>query len=252
LDPDLAEVQARRFAFAPERNAYHRLQLARILFDTGRVEEGWQVLQPTRDPAVFEGSRVWEILGAIELARGHLLRGDTDSARELATASLEEQVLSGKFPHVVAALIAQLERRAGNLGAALAVLDRAVALAPGPVELPAATLLWRRALVHHALGEPARARADLDVARPVLAGLPLRLLELLGCLATEALVTTDPAREALLLGCIDAHRKSWVLPQDLDEDLAPLRAQLALTQPDDLAAGRSLAPHLAAELASTA
>ena len=248
LDPDRAEEQARRFAFAPERHAHHRVRLARVLFDTGRVEEGWAVLQPTRAPDAFGGLRGWEVLGDIELARGLLLRGESTQAHELASASLHEQTLFGVVPHVAAALVGQLEQRAGDLPAAHKALDGAVTQAPEPSELPAATLLWRRALVHHLLGDSARAEDDLRQAASVLAGLPLQVLELLGCLATGAVTANAPERAATLLGCVQAHRSSWVLPQDLDDLLSPLGTALAASHPDALDAGRLLSPLQAAGL----
>jgi predicted ATPase/class 3 adenylate cyclase len=246
VDPDRAEEQARRHALATKGSVPHRPLLARILMDLGRADEALEVLGPTQAPDAFEGVRPAELYCLGDLARCHLMRGETDRARELATASLEELIALGAVPNTAASLLARLEVRAGNLEAALAVLDRVIDLTSGQHGYLPASMQWRRALVHHALDDAARANADLEAARPVLAALPLMLLELLGCLGTEALVTTDPARAALLLGNIEANRKSWVLPQDLDGALAPLLAQLSISHPETLLAGGSLAPHVAA------
>lgn len=246
-DPLAAEEAARRFIGAP-MDGVHRVRLARVLFDTGRSAEAWETLAPVQDPGCFQGVRVWELHGLTELARAHLVRGDSGTALKLATEALEGQVAIGATRHEAAMVLARLERREGRAADAVAVLDQALGAVSGPPGPQSSQLLWRRALAHHDLGRAERAAADIAVAREVLADEELYLLELLGCLAAEAVVVaqSDPAKAARLLGCVQASRGGWVLPFDLDEDAAALAERLSSTHGDELVHGRTLTPAFAA------
>lgn len=240
-NPVAAEDVARPFLGAP-MDGVHRVRLARVLLDTGRPDEAWETLAPVQDPSGFQGIRVWELRGLVELSRAHVVRGDSSTARRLAAEALEGLLSIGATSYEAAMVLARIERREHKSAEAVAVLNRALRAVAGPPNPHTAQLLWRRGLGHHDLGRLEEAAADIAVAREVLADEELYLLELLGCLAAEAVVVAkaDPATSARLLGCVQAHRGAWVLPFDLDNDAAPLAERLSSTHGDEFTRGRVL------------
>ncbi len=223
--------------------AVHQVNLATTLMDQGRIDEAWSLLEHVQDPAVFQGMTAWVVTGVVATARARFLLGEVDDARALAQQAWEQARTLSLNPLHTVVLLAAIHTQQGHLQAALETLDDGLARLPEGAAVAAAQLRWRRGLLLHRVGREAEAAGDLTQAREVLANEGLFLLELVGCLAAESLLTTDPARAATLLGCIDAHRQTWALPDNLDHDLALLRAALAETHSDEMAAGRTLAPH---------
>lgn len=247
VDPATAEVAARRF-LGTSGEAIHCVRLARVLLDTGRIDEASGVLERLQNAATYRGRRWWELMGLTERARAQLMRGDLAGGRALVTEARAGALAMGVRPFVEAEVLAHVEQREGRPQAALAVLDQALAGAPEPPDPLVAALLWRRAVAHLRAGRADLALADVTAAREALQDEELWLLELLGCLVAEALVLepTDPARSARLLGSVEAHLGPWLLPFDLGAEATALAGRLQQSHCVDLTHGRSLAPALAA------
>jgi len=247
FDPPAAEEAARRFC-GGAREAVHCVRLAQILLDTGRIDEACEVLARVQDPAVFRGMRSWEFYGLTVRARAGLLQGDLHGARVLAEEARHGLLALGARPWGAAVVLAQIERRESQPRAAVAVFDHALIGAPEPPDALVAQLLWRRAIAHLDCGRADLALEDVTAARKVLQDEELYLLDLLGCLVAEALVleATDPGRSARLLGAVQAHRGSWLLPFDLDDDAARLTGRLGGDHGAEIERGRVLAPAAAA------
>jgi predicted ATPase/class 3 adenylate cyclase len=240
-DPEAAEAVAREYS-TKSNGAVHSIRLARILLDTGRVAEADSVCGHLADPVHFQGMRAWEIRGQCEVGRVALFQGRTDAARAHAEQAAVSAQSIGAVVHDLGHLLAHLERRTGDAQAGVRALDQVLTADAGRSANQGAMLAWRRSLLQHDLGLDGT--ADLEAARSLLEQRDLLVLELLGCLAVQALMVWphDPATAARLLGCIDAHRLTWVLPMDLDDDVTHLLVSLTSSHPDELAAGRGLTP----------
>ncbi|HVE99327.1 MAG TPA: hypothetical protein VNA12_09120 [Mycobacteriales bacterium] len=242
-EPRLAEDAARRFALTSD-SGVGPLRLARVLLDTGRSDEAWEVLAPVQDASAFQGMRAWEVRGLVELARANLLRGEPATARELAQQAWDRSLSLGAAPYEAALVLADLERRSGRADHGAAVLERTLTDATEISGPRVGQLLWRRALCRHDAGRADEAATDIVTARQVLQDEELYVLELLGCLAAEAIIveSEDPARAARLLGCVEANLGGWALPFGLPDDVAPVTARLRSTHGEALEQGRVRLP----------
>ncbi|MDQ1687722.1 MAG: hypothetical protein QOK42_697, partial [Frankiaceae bacterium] len=94
------------------------------------------------------------------------------------------------------------------------------------------------------MGDSDRALADLDAARPLLLASMFRgTLDLQVALVLRARIAEadDPARAALLLGCVEANKRDWVLPFGVNADYEALRERVVGAHPEAHAAGQALA-----------
>lgn len=228
VDPVEAERISRAAINAGlDATAVHQVRLASTLVDQGRAAEAWSVLAQLQDPAVFRGMTAWEVRGQSASAEALLALGEVTRARQHAEQAWERIVAFSLQPTDVSAVLAGVARREGDLDHALAVLDRGLARLPVDAVALTARLAWRRGLVLHLLGRTEEAAIDVAAAREVLAQREMLLLELLGCLAADAVITTDDATAAALLDRITAQRGPWVLPFDLDDDLRQVERRLS-------------------------
>lgn len=241
-DATAAEGAARAH-LGSEMDAMHRVRWARVLHDTGHHDLARDALVPTQRPDAFRGIRVWELRGAVEIARSHLYRDEVDRARALLHEAVDGYLEIGATPHEAFLMLAEAEHRATEPSAAKKTLDRALRHVQA-VTPETAQILWRRALTHLELANHHDALLDIAEARRALQGEDRYLVEILGCMAVEAtaLAAEDPGRAAKLLGSIAAHRSSWILPFDLDANIRDLTTHLVRTNPKDLDTGRQSQP----------
>ncbi|HVE97674.1 MAG TPA: hypothetical protein VNA12_00655 [Mycobacteriales bacterium] len=204
----------------------HQVRLARTLIDQGRGTEAWTVLEQVQDPAVFDGMTAWEVIGQVASAAALLLLGEPQQAGELAERAWERVVALSLQPTDATFVLAGVARRESDFVQSLAFLDRGLARLPVDAVADAAMLRWRRAIVLHRLGRTDEATDEIADARAILETREMLLLELLGCLGAEAVITTDDAVAAGLLDRIAAQRGPWVLPFDLDDDLREVERRL--------------------------
>ncbi len=225
-------VEAERFSRAalnaglPQRKV-HQVRLARTLIDQGRGAEAWTVLEEVQDPAVFDGMAAWEVIGEVASAAALLLLGKPQRAGELAARAWERVVALSFQPTGATMVLAGVAAlRQSDRGEALQLLERGLARLPADAVADAAMLKWRRAIMLHRLGRTDEAAIDIATAREVLEAREMLLLELIGCLGAEAVITTDDDVAAGLLDRIAAQRGPWVLPFDLDTDLREVERRL--------------------------
>ena len=226
VDPERAERVVREELEISD-DPVLRVGLAWTLLDLGRVDAASGEL----DEVARETLNVdWQQFFDATLARVALLRGDLTRARGVIAPVFEWFVTNGTFPTTMAGLVlSDLERAADDPTAAIVAVDRAlgvgIELAPHETGL----LTWRRGRAMLELGRLDAARDDLATARRLLQSDEVQgPLELLGCLAAEALrvLEDNPAEAAALLATIAQRRGGWTLPHFADRDVARIRAAL--------------------------
>jgi hypothetical protein len=245
VNPARAESAARRLLNS-EIDMLGRMQLCRVLLDKGELSESVEVAAGMNesDPAVTPN---WAIGARLVRADVWLAAGYEPAAvLELARPALDSDWAEGRFPDEAARVVSHAELRAGNSREALAVLDQALTRSADAAPWDVAKLRWRRSILLHRAGHVDEVGADLAWAITSLQGeaFSLGLKELLGAIVARAATSadSDPAQAAMLLGCVQAYRRTWTLPYDMDAVADQLTARLLPAHADTYTAGQALNP----------
>jgi hypothetical protein len=227
VDPDRAE-QALRQQLAIEDDPMLRIDLSWGMLDRGEVEQAARELEKVTTSAGFNAD--WQHLHRATLARLALLEGDITEARDLVVPSFEWFLAGGESPPLPAQVLTDLDRAADDPASVIHTADRALSFGLNLTACETGVLTWRRGRALLELGDRDAAHHDLATARRLLESDELQgPLELLGCLAAQALLIhrDDPATAAALLVTIAAQRRNWVLPHFTDRDLATVQILLS-------------------------
>ncbi len=247
VDPDAAETTARA-SREPGGVLAGAVRVSDVLLDRGQWQQAIEVLTDAHDPEPSPiQAAIVRAAAAANRAHANTLAGLYDQARIELAEAFAQHLTTGAPPLMPTLVLADLERATGRPEAVIEAIDHVLRALPDSARTHrnVVALRWRRASCQRQLLQAIHPAGELLSCRNLLADDELYgPRELLGLLVEQAqqLALDDSAAAARLMGTVDAHRGSWVLPFSMDIDADALRTRLLPRLHADWEAGRLLEP----------